>query len=74
MIVNGHSFVSGEADYPDLSGDVKRLETQIQMLQIDNTELNEKYQIADKLSQQLQQSNEETTQQQKSLGSQLNTV
>ena len=53
---------------------MKKLETQIQLLQIENTELGERNQLADNQTRQLQEKYDQVDQEQKSLTSQLTTV
>lgn len=58
----------------DLSPEVKRLETQLQLLQIENTELGEKNQLTEKSAQQLQTSLSEAMQEQKTLSNSVAAV
>ena len=53
---------------------MKKLETQLQLLQIENTELGERNQLADNQTRQLQEKYDQVDQEQKSLTSQLTTV
>ena len=53
---------------------MKKLETQIQLLQIENTDLGERNQLADNQTRQLQEKYDQVDQEQKSLTSQLTTV
>lgn len=62
------------ADKPDLSAEVKKLENQVNMLQIENTELREQYQLSDKGSSELTKKLNDSTRELETLNERLNSV
>lgn len=59
---------------PDLSGDVKKLETDMELLRIENTELHERCALSDKATSDVQEQLNTSIQEQKTLEERVTSV